>query len=516
MNVNTLRFKPGVRTSLNSGADIKPNFAKQKSGEGGLTAVGKTQSASRTAAANLSNSTLTNVNWQGQSGSIFGGRASQATSLLGNGTQRTSTTTTKSSTTIQRDNKYVSSGYWNKLQNDSNMGRSVYLGYTDYGYTRDFGSTGGTRRSGMRYDQRMNDYNQYVYDQLHPKTKKSFWQKLGDVVVGVAAGATAVAGIVGLFKGKKSGSAQQTTQGNAGSPTSTQGAGQGSPTSPTRTSTSSNQTIQNMENATNSDNLKGAIDGAKDEVQNISQDINKQKTEKANYKAKKSGLKAEAKRQTKEATKAEKEVKAHEDAAAKFNQKAEAAKGTIEVCEERKTSLKNQIDTNKKYIQSNEDQITNLNSQVSELESSNENGVNNKQIAELKSQIKKLEKQNTEYKNANDKMENETIPKLDKQIKKAEREQLDAEQGAARETKLAEQAQEKAKSERDDAEKAEQKLIKNEANIAATEETIADLKTERTDVKESISEQKDRYKDMLKEEKKAEKKAERENRRNRA
>ena len=86
-----------------------------------------------------------------------------------------------------------------------------------------------------------------------------------------------------------------------------------------------------------------------------------------------------------------------------------------------------------------------------------------------------------------------TNTKLDEQIKKAEKEKLDAEQGAQRETQLAEDAQAKADKEREDADKAERKEADNRAAIAACDEQIAQYTTDQQVIEGSLDEQKRRY-----------------------
>lgn len=511
MSIESLRFKPGIRTSLNSSTNIKPNFASQKAGEG-TQAVQKQSAASRTAAANLSNSTLTTVDWQGQNSSVFGNSSAQTSSLFTNSAVRTSgssasgSSSSTFSSSIQRDNKYVSSGYWNKLENDSAMGKSVYMGYENYGYSRGFGSTGGTRRSGMRSDSRIQVYDQYVYDQLHPKTKKSFWQKVGDVVGGIAGVVGLAVGVTSLFKGSKSSSsssaASSASASASGSPSAAVGAAANSP--------SSSSAIEGMRSAGTSAELSAKISTANDEVENIGDLINEAKSTKAEAKKATSGLKSTAKQEAKQAKAATKEYEAHKSKAAEYKQQAATAKGAIYGATTKKASNNTTIKNNRTYIDANKTQIANWQQQLNSLlepapdATPQDKAQYQKQKAEIQKQIDKLEKQNDKYQKEIDKC-NEDNTKQEEIISKNRTIQQEAETNEAKEIQLANDAKTKADKENKEAKDAQDKLADNQAEIDASTKMVDDLKQERSEVKEAIGEQKDRLRTMKRDEKVAQK-----------
>lgn len=123
MNVE-VRFKPGIRTSLNSSSNIKDNFGSSN-GKGGVTQTRSSTASS--AAANLANSSRSSGPWNSKSGSIL----FNAVRPSGGNNGRV-------------DTNYVSAG------RSQPYVRNKYSQMENYGYTRAENMTGYSRRGLQR------------------------------------------------------------------------------------------------------------------------------------------------------------------------------------------------------------------------------------------------------------------------------------------------------------------------------------------------------------------------------
>ena len=535
------RFRPGIQTSLNSSANIKSNIAAKKAGEGGTSGIQNT--AGKTAAQNLANtSSLSTNNWDANS-SVFNIKNTGATTgqeniskkssnFVSHGYGGTSTGSTNSTSGFTRDNKYVSSGYWNKEAERSEIKKMQLTGENNWGVSRMPGATGGNRRSGLREMQRDAAMERYIYDQTTPQVHESFWQKAAGVATGVAGVAGLVSGGVELGKsiaslfsksskaevGNDNGSGNNTAvakNNSTAAQTNTSAKATKTGDTPAPTQTRSNASIQGMENAKSSQELGQAIDAAKDDVGKIDDNISDQKAVAAEKKAAKSGLKATAKQEAKQAKAANKEVQTHKESAAKYKQQASQAKGAMEGYQKKIDSNTNTIKTNDGTIDQNKQKLTDISSQLNNLKEPKKPGANasaaeqaqyqkdlaeyKKTKAELENNKEKPTKENKKLGEENTKLK-EDNNKLEAKVKEYQSKYDEAKSAESKETSLAGEAQKTADKENAEAKKAEEAYDKNNAEYQAAKENISDLKQDRIDISSSIVDQEARKKQMMKEE----------------
>ena len=494
MSLDPMRFKPGLGTSLNSAQNIKSRFASQKAGEGGTAGI--KNPTGNTAAANLSQkSSVSSANWNSANGSVF---SLKNTGETGSVTKSSSARTGGSSGV--KDPKYVSSGHNNKMKMEQEHRRSLLsreAAFGEYGYTRELGATGSTRRAAYREEARNEAVWQSINQKLTQPPEKDFLDKINDVAATVTGAATALggvaelaSGIMGLFKKGGNGSSEgATTKG------STKPSGNGS----SAAQKTGNQSIQKMENATTSSELNGAIEGAKQDVSKIDENINTTKSDKANLKAKSSQLKQKAKKEEKDVSTAEKNVKSHQKNAASFQKQADVAENAMkskqaQIDNNTQTINKNKttISNNNTTITNNKKQIGTLEQQIEQLKASNEKGQNSAQIAQLEQQKAQLEKQNNKLEQENKQLTTERDQKKDQMEK--------AKQSADQETKLAQDGEKQVQKEKQEAADAKKAVTDNDAAIQAKDEEIAGMKQEKSTINNAIDEQEDRYKNLKKDE----------------
>lgn len=143
MNVE-LKFKPGVRTSLNSSNNIRDSFSGKKT-EGGVNQTRNSTAAS--AKENLSTMTRASGNWSSKTGSILNNNETPARTM--NSRSATTSSTAASSTTSPkqgtiRDTNYVPGTRTVKYT------QPKYDTYQDFGYTRSENMTGYSGRGLQR------------------------------------------------------------------------------------------------------------------------------------------------------------------------------------------------------------------------------------------------------------------------------------------------------------------------------------------------------------------------------
>ncbi len=160
MNVE-LKFKPGVRTSLNSSNNIRDSFSGKKT-EGGVNQTRNSTAAS--AKENLSTMTRASGNWNSSTGSILNNNTPVRS--MNNRSATVSTPASSSKTSPQqgtvRDKNYVPAQRTVKYQ------QTKYV-FQDFGFTR--GATGMTGRSEQRLLNGVygTDSNAYAYLNAQPQ-----------------------------------------------------------------------------------------------------------------------------------------------------------------------------------------------------------------------------------------------------------------------------------------------------------------------------------------------------------
>ena len=160
MNVE-LKFKPGVRTSLNSSNNIRDSFSGKKT-EGGVNQTRNSTAAS--AKENLATMTRASGNWSSSTGSILNNNAPVRS--MNNRTSTSGTPASSSKTSPQqgtvRDKNYVPAQRTVKYQ------QTKYV-FQDFGFTR--GATGMTGRSEQRLLNGVygTDSNSYSYVNAQPQ-----------------------------------------------------------------------------------------------------------------------------------------------------------------------------------------------------------------------------------------------------------------------------------------------------------------------------------------------------------
>ena len=238
MNIE-LKFKPGVRTSLNSDNNIRKNFAAKSTSEGAVQTVRNSTGSS--AAANLQKMSLSTGDWSSKNGSVLNaknsGSASAATSK--SSYSRVNTAPRKGT---KQDANYVSSGFRNKQADAKDLRQRMYTGSTDYS---SYWSRGAYTGYSGRAFQRIED-NYYAYLNANmPKPvvqEKSGWQKFTD-------GLTAVTTVAGLVtKGIDAWDSISSKSSNSTSSTQVSSAGGASA-----------DVVDNMKSAQNSSELSTAI-----------------------------------------------------------------------------------------------------------------------------------------------------------------------------------------------------------------------------------------------------------------
>jgi len=155
MNVE-LKFKPGVRTSLNSGNNIRDNFGSDNK-KAGVTQ--SRNSAASSAAQNLSGMTLQSGNWNSKSGSILNNNTPARTA-----NNRTYTGTTASSTRSPQQGQRIDQNYVSAGRTQAYT-QNRYQGIGDFGYTRADNMTGYSSRSMQRLQDAA--YGQGAYQVLN-------------------------------------------------------------------------------------------------------------------------------------------------------------------------------------------------------------------------------------------------------------------------------------------------------------------------------------------------------------
>ncbi len=499
-----IRFKPGIQTSLNSGEKVKKDIKAHKGGDE-KTAVQNT--TGQTAASNLSKTTeLTSNDWNSANGSVF--KSGKGFTIRG----AVASSSSGGSKAIVRDKHYVSSGYWNKqMQQQQIRDMQIPTNTNYYGFSRGIGMNGSSRRSGLRAYEQMMGNN--MAQQTTGSSGDSGMSSIANIALSAAAlgggimlGKEIISGIGSLFKKNKSSSGGGNVNANGNTPAAA--------------STSNNATIKKMEDAKTSTELGQAIDEANTKVKDIDNDISDAKANKAQRKAAKSGLKSAAKQERKEAKAATKEVETHRNNAAKYKQDAATAKGAIEGYTKKVKSNENSISTNEATIKTNRGKIGDINSQLQNLKMpqsppadasaaekaqyQKELNDYNEQKAELTKQKADLEKANEKLDKENDKLKEENV-KYQAKIEKYTEEFNEATRLEGEENREADAAEIRAQKEEAEAKAAEDAVTINEGELEKASERLDDLKASRSEIKQSIPEHKDRYKEMKKDEIKKEK-----------
>ncbi len=268
MNVE-LKFKPGVRTSLNSNNNIRDSFGSDKN-KPGVSAT--RNSAASSATQNLSQMSLVSGNWNSKSGSILNNNA--PTRSMNNSA---TVTTYKKAGTIngrptqnsQIDPSYVSAG------RTQHYVRDKYSGFTDYGFSREILETGNSGRSIQRQ-------KEAAYDQGNPYAQLNKTQQGADIA-SITTSFVSLAKVVvenkdeiwGLFSSKDS-KASGNVDGN--------GNAKGT------VSETASKNIKSMKDAKDSVTLGKAIDEANTDSETTKTSINTMKDSLAKAEADKSGL----------------------------------------------------------------------------------------------------------------------------------------------------------------------------------------------------------------------------------
>ncbi len=285
MNVE-LKFKPGVRTSLNSNNNIRDNFSSDKTKAGGTQTRNATASSATT---NLASMSRASGNWNSSTGSILNNNA-PVRSMNNRVKSGTTTTTASSSVTSPKQGTVRSSNY---------VGASLTPAYTQPKYTQ-FQNWGFTRTSNMtgyndRAMQRLQDaaYGQGAYVTSYAQATQAS-QSLD-----LAATATTVIDlvktgkeIVDIFKGSKG------SDGGTVSETAT-------------------AAIKNMKSANDSATLGSAISNAKQDLTNTKASLAEMKTQLDTAKAEQPTCEANLKNAQTTFTNLETQVKAQKEIANK-------------------------------------------------------------------------------------------------------------------------------------------------------------------------------------------------------
>lgn len=155
MNVE-LKFKPGVRTSLNSNNNIRDNFGSDKNKSG---VAAPRNSAASSAAQNLSNMSLVSGNWNSKSGSILNNNSTPARAMS-NRQQVGGGWDAPAQTRSPKQGQKIDQNYVGAARTQPYV-RDKYPEIKDFGFTRTINETG----YGGRGIQRLSDaaYGQGAY-----------------------------------------------------------------------------------------------------------------------------------------------------------------------------------------------------------------------------------------------------------------------------------------------------------------------------------------------------------------